>query len=144
MRPILILPAMAGLALAAVLALPAAAASKAFNFSGFSAIAASAGVKVIFKQGPFAISAEEANGDFSTLRIETRGSTLVVTRQDTWGLDRRHYVVTVSAPNISELRVSSGAHFEGAQLHLADLSVDVSSGAHAQLGGVCKAVSIDV
>lgn len=144
MRPILIVPVAAGVALAVALALPATAATKAFNLSGFEAISTSAGVKVILKQGPFSISAEEPDGDFSKLLIETRGSTLVVSRRNSDGWSTQHYVVTVTAPNINKIDVSAGAHLEGAQLRLTNLSVGVSSGAHAQLAGECRDISIEV
>ena len=145
---LLILPAAGLAAVAVALALPALAETRSFNtLSGFDKISASAGVSVILKQGPFAVSVDEPNGKFDQLKLEVRGSTLVASRMNTWGWSGGrgpNYTITVSAPSYRSLDASSGSHLEGANIKFADVGVNVSSGAHVELSGDCKAVTIEV
>lgn len=146
-KSLLSLSAAAIAAAAVTLALPALADSRSFNnLSGFDKISASAGVTVILKQGPFAVSVETPNGKFDQLKLEVHGSTLVASRRNTYGWGGRgpDYTITVSAPAYRSLDVSSGSHLEGENIKFADLGVDVSSGAHVELSGDCKAVTIEV
>ncbi len=77
----LILPAVTLAALAAAAAsLPAQAETRSFNLSNFDKVSAAAGVDVILKQGPYAVSVEEPDGKFDRLDLEVRGSTLVASR----------------------------------------------------------------
>jgi hypothetical protein len=130
---------------AALVALPAFADSKTFNLSGFDRVNVSAGVDVTFTQGPYSIRADEPSGNFERLIIETRGNTLRISRKNNWlnwnGVD---YHVAVSAPDLTGIDASSGSAFEGLNLSLRDLNIDVSSGASVELSGSCAGLRVDV
>ena len=84
--------------------------------------------------------AEEASGDFEHLRLEVRGSTLVVSRTPTfnffWSSPSRHYTVTITAPAYSSVSASSGSSVSG-QIAPAALALEASSGAALRLTGAC-------
>jgi hypothetical protein len=130
---------------AALVALPAFADSKTYSLSGFDQVNVSAGIDVTFTQGPYSVRADEPNGNFERLIIETRGNTLRISRKNNW-LDWRgvDYAVTVSAPNLTAVDASSGSAFEGQNLSLRDLKVDVSSGANVEISGSCAGLRVDV
>lgn len=138
--------ATAAIATAALVALPAFAETRSYNLSGFDRINVSAGVGVTLNQGPFAVKADEREGDFSKLILEVRGNTLHVSRKSNgwFNWSGPDYSVTVSAPNITEIGVSSGAEFDGRNLSLKDLDVSVSSGADVELTGSCAGLRVDI
>jgi hypothetical protein len=132
-------------AVALVAALPASAEKRTFNLSGFTDVAASAGVTVILKQGPYAITAEEPDGKFDNLKLEVRGDELIVSRKGmNWGGRGPRYTVTVTAPEYRALSASSGSSVEGRSLQLAGLEADVSSGATLELAGTCASLDVEV
>lgn len=141
------LAALAAGVFAFTLAAPAFAGSQDYAVSGFDQVSASAGVRVILKQGEFAVHAQGPSDHMDELRIEKRGSQLIVSRKSNWGLfgfgSRRQFTVTVSAPSYREVNVSSGADLEGA-FRASDLRVTVSSGADVRLSGECAALSANV
>ncbi len=130
---------------AALVALPAFADSKTYSLSGFDRVDVSAGIDVTFTQGPFSVKVDDPNGNFDRLIVEVRGNTLKIGRRNNWfdwrGVD---YSATVSAPNLTGVDASSGAAFEGHNLSLRDLKVDVSSGANVELSGSCAGLRVDV
>lgn len=115
------------------------------TYTGFEKVDASAGVEVIVAQGNFDVKAE--GDDLKNLIVEVQGKTLHIGRKQTmmmgWGGSPR-YRVTVSAPAYSGFEVSSGASIDGASLQLADLQIDVSSGARIELAGACKTLRVDI
>lgn len=142
----LLIPAAAIAGVVAILAQPASAETKSYNVSGFEAVDASAGVRVVLKQGGYDVKVDSPSGRFDELKIEKRGDTLVIGKQNSWGnwKHRPDFTVTVSAPNYEALDVSSGSHVEGSGLSVKGLAVDVSSGAHVELAGSCTNLMIDV
>src|SRR5438128_113939 len=58
--------------------------SRDYALSGFSKVDASAGVSVILSQGPYAVRAQSRRGDLTNLKLEVRGDTLVVGREQEW------------------------------------------------------------
>lgn len=132
------------LLLATASAVPASAETRSYNETGFTAVSASAGVTVILKQGPYAITAEEPRGRFDRLTIEAKGSTLLVSRQrsSVWFNAGRDYTVTVTAPSLSAVSASSGSEVDGDNLTFANLSASVSSGADMELSGTCAAITV--
>lgn len=142
----LLIPAAAIAAVVAILAQPASAETKTYSLSGFQAVDASAGVKVVLKQGAFDVKVESPSGRFDELKVEKRGDTLVIGRQNSWGnwKHRPDFTITVSAPNYEVIDASSGSHVDGGSLSLKRLTVDISSGAHVELGGSCSDLRIDV
>lgn len=138
----LMTPAIATLILAA----PAHAEQKTYPLSGFDSVRVSAAMNVVLKQGPYSVTVDEPDGDFSKAVIEVRGSTLVVTRKSQNGFTAKSldYTVVVTAPNYAGISVSSASSVEGKDLKLKDVSVDISSGARATLRGGCSALELDV
>jgi len=124
----------------------ASAETRSFPFSNFDAIDASAGVHVILKQGPFAVSVEEPSGRFDALKMNVEGRTLHVGRQPNIG-ERRgrgpRFTVTVTAPNFTGVAASSGSHIEAASLSAKQFEASVSSGANAELKGACTDLSVN-
>ena len=117
------------------------------SYAGFDTVDVSAGVEVVLAQGNFAVKAESINGaSLDKLIVEVRGKTLHVSRKETmlgWGGGPR-YRVNVSAPAFSAFEASSGSSLEGAGLQLADLDVDVSSGAKVNISGACKTLRVEI
>jgi hypothetical protein len=124
---------------------PALAESRTYNLSGFKRIDASAGLTVVVKQGPFSVVADEARGDFDQLVIRKDGDTLKLGRETDWnGRRPRPVTVTVTAPEIVELEVSSGVRLTAEGLSTGDLEVSASSGASLEASGVCRSLSLKV
>jgi hypothetical protein len=117
------------------------------TYTGFEKVDVSAGVEVIVAQGNFDVKADGSSDDLKNLIVEVQGKTLRIGRKQTmmmgWGGGPR-YRVTVSAPAYSAFEVSSGASIDGASLQLADLEIDVSSGASIELAGACKTLRVDI
>ena len=129
-----------------LLALPAAAETNRYNLSGFNAIEASSHVRVILRQGPYSVVAEEPNGRFGDLILEVRGGTLVASRkpQRSWlwnGRNGPEYTITVSAPNIRSIEAHSHASVSG------DLSAEalrLAAHSHGRISGGFNARSLDI
>jgi hypothetical protein len=122
----------------------ASAETRAFTLSSFDKINASAAVKVIVRQGAYAISVEEPDGRFDNLRLEVRDGQLFVGRKGHAEGRSPRYTVTVTMPSITAMDVSSAATMEAANLSLQAVAVDVSSGARATLSGSCTTLAVDV
>lgn len=134
-------------ALAAILLAPAALAeTKTYNLSGFSGISVSASNNVVLKQGPYSVVAE-STGDFDGLRIEKDGDTLEVGREPDfkwWPGRNPRITVTVTAPDISRIHVSSSADVTTAGYSFKDVDVDVTSSGNVRLAGTCAALQLRV
>lgn len=111
------------------------------TYTGFEQVDSSAGVEVIVAQGNFDVTAmSPSNSKMENLIVEVRGNTLHVSRKQKaigWG-DNARYRVNVSAPSYTGFGASSGSSITGANLQLADVDVDISSGATISLSGACK------
>ncbi|MDZ4760888.1 MAG: head GIN domain-containing protein [Alphaproteobacteria bacterium] len=131
---------------AAITAAPVFAETKSFNLSNFDAVAASAGVEVILRQGPFAIRVDEPRGDFDKLELEVKGGTLIVSRKSSSGWFQRgpDYTVTVTAPVYDAISAKSGSDVQGENLSLQNVEVKVSSGANLELSGTCATMTLAV
>lgn len=116
------------------------------SLTGFNEISSSAGVNVVLKQGPYSVTAEERDGNFDKLVLETRGSKLVIGRKNEWfsfGGGPR-YTVTVSAPDITAISASSGSDLDGKGISFRNLEVHISSGADVRLDGQCAELEVHV
>lgn len=137
---LLVLPA------ALTFAAPALAESRSFNLSGFDKLSASALIDVVLKQGPFSVKVDEPNGKFDDLKLEVRGSTLLVSRQshhDNRRIeDAPAYTVVVTAPLINRIEVSSASTLEGKNLALKDVAIFLSSAGRIRLSGSCGAIEL--
>lgn len=121
-------------AIAALAFTPVALAeTQSYPVDGFTKLDVSAGLDVEFTTGGvYSVTAENRKGDFAEIEIYTRGDTLYVKRPDRkgWGWGKREqYLVTVSAPTISDIEASSGSDVEGSGLTGDSIFIDVSSGA---------------
>lgn len=120
--------------------------SSSQTYTGFDKVDVSAGVEVVLAQGGFNVNAESPDGSsLDNLIVEVHGKTLRISRKQTmmnWGGPR--YRVSVSAPAYSAFEASSGSSVDGAGLQLADLDVDVSSGAQMHVSGVCKTLRVEI
>lgn len=142
-----ILPAAAlATALAAgLIALPALAETKVYPLKNFSKIDASAGLEVVLKQGPHNVVVDHSKGEFDRVVVEVKGDTLKLGRKS--GIYRNNsgrVTITVTAPDISSIDVSSGVTLEADNYRFASLDLDVSSGGGVDLSGSCRALSVDV
>lgn len=123
------------LALAALgaltLARPAHADSKAYSYSNFDEVDASAGVNVVLKQGPFSISVDGDKEEVARIVIEQQGSKLTVTHKSSvsWFGAGHRSVVTVTAPTYTAISAHGGADIDTADLNLSDVSLAASGGA---------------
>jgi hypothetical protein len=145
-KSLMILPALGVAAVVAAVALPAVAETRTYSLDGFEKVSASAGVEVILKQGPYAISVNEPKGKFDKLKLEVKGDTLIVSRQNSsgfWG-NNADFTVTVTAPAYTGVSASSGSDVEGERLSLRDLDISVSSGASIELDGSCTVMKVSV
>lgn len=129
-----------------LLAVPAAAETQRFNLGGFDAVQASSHVRVILRQGPFSVVAEEPKGRFGDLILEVRGGTLIASRKPerSWmwnGRDRPQYTITVSAPNIREIRASSHASVSGS---VSAESLRLGASSHGRISGAFTARAVDI
>ncbi len=120
--------------------------SSSHTYTGFDKVDVSAGVEVVLAQDGFNVNAESPDGSsLDNLIVEVVGKTLRVSRKQTmmnWGGPR--YRVSVSAPAYSAFEASSGSTLNGSGLQLADLDVDVSSGAQMHVSGVCKTLRVGI
>jgi hypothetical protein len=122
----------------------ASAETRSYPLSNFDAIDASAGIRVILKQGPYAVSVEEPDGRFDALKMNVDGHKLFIGRQPNMGEKRGRgprFTVTVTAPAYTGVAASSGSRVEADALSAKQLEAVVSSGAHAELKGSCTQLS---
>ena len=129
----------------AVLAAPAYADTRTMNVGKFSAVSVSSMMNVELRQGPQAVTVEQAQGDFSDLKLEVRNGTLIVSRTD-GKTDRNSpiYRVVVTAPALNSISAASASDVEGRGLSFQKLSVSVASAASVSLEGVCKEIALSV
>lgn len=122
-----------------VIALPANAETKAYEVGSFSELDVSAGVTVVFEASEAqSITAENRNGNFEKLVLETRGDTLVVSRKNSGWLSgkRQNYTVNISAPAVSAIEVSSGASVSAAGISGDRVKLQTSSGSSLRAEGI--------
>ena len=133
----------------AALAAPALAGdSRTFDLPEFDRIDASAGVIVVAEVGePQMVEVKTDNGDFSDFIIEVEDRELMVTRKWNrlaWHNSKSDYKVMVSMRDLHALEASSGAHAKVSNIDARDFLIDLSSGAHVSLQGVCENCVVDL
>jgi hypothetical protein len=145
MKRRILLPAAAAAALAAgFIVLPALAETKTYPLKNFSKIDASAGLRVVLKQGPHNVVVDHSKGEFDRVIVEVKGDTLKLGRKSgMFQNNSARVTVTVTAPDISAIDVSSGVSLEGDNYRFASLSLDVSSGGSVELSGSCRSLEVD-
>ncbi|GJL91568.1 head GIN domain-containing protein [Hyphococcus sp.] len=122
--------------------------TQTFDFTGFSEIDASAGTDVkVTVGGDYSIRAEGDAEALERLRVELRGETLKIGRQNdrsffTMGRKWR-VMVYVTTPSLSGVDVSSGADLTASGIDAKEFTASVSSGADATLSGTCNNLRAD-
>ena len=129
-------------------ALPAFADERVYDLPAFDRIDVSAGIKVIASVGePQAVSVRTVHGDFSDLEIGVRDGELSISREWNrlrWHSKRVEYKVSVSTPDLIGIAGSSGSHAEITNVDSPTFEIDLSSGAHAEIKGVCGDCAVDL
>jgi hypothetical protein len=129
----------------AALAAPAHADTRTMNVGKFSAVSVSSMMDVELRQGPQAVTVEQAENDFSDLKLEVRNGTLIVSRADgKVERDSPIYRVVVTAPSLNSISAASASDVEGRGLSFQKLSVSVASAASVSLEGVCREIALSV
>lgn len=122
--------------------------ARTFDLPNFDRIDVSAGIVLVADVGgPQSILVETRNGDFSDFEIEVKNGELNVSREWnrlSWHNKKSDYKVTLSVPALRALGASSGSHAKISKVNAADFVIDVSSGAHASLDGVCENCTLDL
>lgn len=134
-------------ATATLLATPAFAETKTYDFDGFTRVSAAAGTSVtVAIGGDYSIVADSTAKGLERLRVELVGDELQIGRKHrtmSWG--RGDEVrVRVTMPSVSGLDVSSGAALNAAGLDAAALDLDASSGGSLDVSGRCDSLNVDV
>lgn len=119
-----------------VLAFPALAGMKIYDFQGFAAIEAQNSVHVIVTAGPeFAIHADAESKALDQLKIDVVDGALSISRDAPWGFGNTQTQdavrVFVTLPNLEWLGASSGAEISVSGGHGADLTLFAAS--HARI-----------
>lgn len=128
-------------ALVALLAAaPAMAETRTFDMDAFDGIKVSSGLDLTFEVGPAQSVTVDHNGDdWDRFEIDVSGGVLELGRRSNgimnWGR-RPGFKVTVTAPNIHTLKVSSGADAEGSGMSGEQVVISVSSGSDATVTGI--------
>ncbi len=114
--------------------------TKTYDIAGFDSISARSGVNVVLKQGAFDIRAEGPKRKLDRLRIEKRGSTLVINREPMadmgwFGWSDRD-IITVVAPDYTLIEASGGADVDVDPLQLDTLDIEAGGGADVNADGL--------
>lgn len=140
--------AVSALALAAALPGAASAETRNFNLPAFDRIDVSAGIKLVAAAGDSQdVTVETRDGDFSDLEIGVEDGVLVLSREWSglrWRQRRADYTVRVTFPELRGLEASSGSHAEVAKVSAPRFSIDISSGAYAEVSGECELCIVDL
>ncbi len=134
-------------ATATLLATPALAETRTYEFKGFTRVSAAAGTSVtVSVGGDYAIVADSTAKGLERLRVELVGDELQIGRKHkgmSWGRGE-DVRVRVTMPSVSGLDVSSGASLDATGLDAAALDLDASSGGSLDVSGRCDALNVDV
>ena len=91
------------------------------------------------------VTAEFERGGPDDIKIRMDDDRLYVSRKSggLWKDNKARVTVFVTAPEIEELKASSGSSLKASGLTSPELEVDVSSGASVKLSGTCGELEID-
>ncbi|MEK7264837.1 MAG: head GIN domain-containing protein [Pseudomonadota bacterium] len=133
--------------LALVFATPAFAETQTFDLAGFTRVSAAAGTTVNVKVGgDYSVVAESTGKGLEKLRVELVGDELQIGRKHrtmSWGRSDR-VTVTVTAPALSGLEVSSGASLDATGVDAGSFEIEASSGGSLDVSGRCDALNVEV
>jgi hypothetical protein len=156
------------LALIALAALPVSAETKTFKAIEASAVEVGGGIKVVFTQGPAALSADSPEGDFSDLQMTSADGVLKIRRKSMdqrrwWGggnsVNMRErdgvltvkvngktmpsYTVRVALPEVRRLKAYQSSAISAAALSAGALTLDASSSGSIVAAGTSGVTVID-
>lgn len=135
-------------ALVALLAAaPAIAETRTFDMDAFDGIEVSSGLDLTFEAGAEqSVTVDHSGDDWDRFEIDVIGGVLELGRRSNgimnWGR-RPGFMVTVTAPNIQTLKVSSGADAEGIGMSGERVIISVSSGSDATVTDI-QAESVEL
>lgn len=117
------------------------------DIDGITGLDVSAGMRVEYEVSDvYTVELEMRRGDIEDVKIERRGDTLYVGRENTnwmgWG-NSVEATVTVLGPDLNSIDVSSGSSTKVDGLSTGRLSVDGSSGSSLRVSGTCTELSAD-
>lgn len=143
MRKLLV---MAGILAVAAPGLAAAAETRRLEAKPFTAVAASAGVRVELEAGrPASLALEGDAREFDRIRVSISNGVLEVTRKPGWfPQGRRSVVVHAATPRLRSLEASSGALIAARNLAGEDVRAESSSGGLVRAEGACGGLTVDV
>lgn len=146
----------------------AMAQDRVYDVEGFERVVITDGVVAEIVVGPtFAVSAEAVRGNIDRLQITTRGDSLVVSRDQPWGLFAQgnddRFAVQITLPVLAQVEnrsgastaitgptkaltridVSSGAAVDVRDADLANVQIDVSSGSTLRIAGKCDTIDAE-
>lgn len=134
------MPRLLLLAAAPLLLVPASLAeTRSYDVPTFTEIDVSSGITLSFAAGETqSVTVENAKGNFDDIKVTVSDGTLNLKRPQKlgWSFSRPRYTVTVTAPQLSGLEVSSGADAVGSGLQGPEVFVEVSSGASAEVSDI--------
>ncbi|MEO0466263.1 MAG: DUF2807 domain-containing protein [Pseudomonadota bacterium] len=112
------------------------------DIDGITGLDVSAGMRVEYEVSDvYAVELELRRGDIDDVRIERKGDTLHIGRENKgwmgWG-DSVEATITVLGPNLTEIDVSSGSSTQVEGLSGDDLEIDSSSGSSLRVSGTCE------
>lgn len=132
---------------AAMVAAPAFAEMRSFEFDGFEGVSVAAGIEAeISVGGEYAVRADSSEEGLEQLRIDVDDGVLEIGRKRMGlGWKRgKEIKVQVSLPALTSLDVSSGANVKASGVTASAFDLDISSGAHAEVAGTCGALNLDI
>ena len=135
-------------AAAALLVAPALAEERTFDVADFDRIDISAGVMLIANVGEEqSVVVKTEHGDFSDFEIEVSNGELSLSREWnrlSWHGKKGDYKVMISMPDLRSFEGSSGSQSKIFNVDSRQFSIDLSSGAFAEIAGECDACSLDL
>jgi hypothetical protein len=125
MRTVLLLP------LTLLVAAPAFAETRTYDFRNFKKLDISAGYEVIFTQSnQTSVTIESDN--FDRITAKQTGDTIKIGRPENTNIrGRLHDVVRISAPDLEQAKLNAGVKFHVDGLQVNDLDLDINAGVEA-------------
>jgi len=117
------------------------------DIDGITGLDVSAGMRVEYEVSDvYTVALDLRRGDPEDVRIERRGDTLYIGRENkgwfSWG-DSVEATVTVLGPNLEMIDVSSGSSTRVDDLSTGRLNIDASSGSSLRVSGTCTDLFAD-
>ena len=122
--------------------------SRDFDLPEFDRIDMSSGIALVADVGDAqTVTVHTKYGDFSDFQIKVANGELTVSRRWnrlSWHNKKSDYKVVVNVPELRSLAASSGSKARVSNIDTPRFRLDLSSGAHAVLDGVCDNCSLDL